>query len=335
MLQLAKRFLKIKLLKSMKNFAPILIPTLNRHVHFKRCVESLAICTYADQTDLYIALDYPLKESHWEGYKKISIYLDEINGFKSVNVIRRDKNLGARENIVDARNEIFKQYDRIIVSEDDNEFSPNFLDYINVCLEKYENNENVLAITGYNRMIDMNGYDKNIYSALSFCAWGFTISRKDYQFLQKEITNTAYAKKIIQSWSNSYKIYKRSPSLLRGLLSVAKTGTVTNDTMIVTYMILNNKYCIWPTVSKVRNHGFDGGGEHFGSIPDHPMLKQEIDTASFFEPDDIEIKENEVIKARTKQYAKQSLSLFKRLLFGVYIPLQYLIYRFTGIIIYK
>jgi len=317
----------------MKDFVPILIPTLNRYNHFKKCVESLAICRYADQTDLYIALDYPLKESHWDGYKKISIYIDEINGFKSVNVIKREKNFGARNNIVDARNEIFSHYDRIIVTEDDNEFSPNFLDYINNCLDKYENKENVLAITGYNRMIDMSGYDKNIYVALSFCAWGYVMLRKDYQFLQKEVINSAYAKNILKSWKKSHLIYKRSPPLLSGLLSVAKSGNVTSDTMIVSYMILNNKYCIWPTISKVRNHGFDGGGEHFGNKPDHPMLKQEIDAASFFEPDDIEIQENAIIKARIKKYAKQSL--FKRLLFGVYIPLRYLIYRLTDIIIYK
>lgn len=319
----------------MKNFAPVLIPTLNRYIHFKRCVESLAVCTYADQTDLYIALDYPLKESHWDGYKRISIYLNEINGFKTVNVIRRDKNFGARENISDARDEIFKKHDRLVISEDDNEFSPNFLDYINNCLNKYENNENVLTITGYNRMIDMNGYDKNIYAALSFCAWGYIISRKNYQFLQKEVINSKYAESILNSWKKSYLIYKRSPSLLRGLLSVVKTKAITGDTMIVSYMILNKKYCIWPTISKVRNHGYDGGGEHFGSIPDHPMLKQVIDTASFFEPDDIEIQENEIIKARTSQYVKQSLSMFNRLLFGVYIPFRYLIYRLTGIIIYK
>ena len=46
------------------NYTPILIPTLNRYNHLKRCVESLAKCTHADKTDLYIALDYPLKEEN-------------------------------------------------------------------------------------------------------------------------------------------------------------------------------------------------------------------------------------------------------------------------------
>lgn len=51
-----------------ENFSPVLICTLNRYVHFKRCIESLSACTYADKTDLFIGLDYPLKDEHWEGY---------------------------------------------------------------------------------------------------------------------------------------------------------------------------------------------------------------------------------------------------------------------------
>lgn len=315
------------------NYSPVIIPTLSRSTHLKRCIETLSNCSNAINTPLYIFLDYPKKKEHFEGYNEIKKYVHSISGFKSVEIVEREHNFGAVDNLYDGIDYTLKFHDRFILTEDDNEFSPNFLDYINGCLDKYSNNENVLAATGYNRMIDMSGYDKNIYAALSYSAWGVGFLKKDFQFLQKEVINSDYAVKILQSWKNSYKIHKRSPSLLKGLLSVVKTGNVTGDTMVVSYMILNDKYCIWPTISKVRNHGFDGGGEHFGSIPDHPMLKQVIDTASFFEPDDIEIKENEVIKARTKQYAKQSL--FNRLLFGVYIPLRYLIYRFTGIIIYK
>ncbi len=316
-------------------FAPVIIPTLCRSTHLIRCVDSLLKCNNAINTFVYIFLDFPKREEHFNGYNEIKEYLSSVTGFKSLIIIERECNFGAIDNVYDGINYTLKFHDRFILTEDDNEFSPNFLDYINSCLNKYANNKSILAITGYNRMIDISGYDKNIYTAISYSAWGVGFFKDAFQFLQKEVINSAYAEIILKSWKDSRLIYQHSPSLLKGLLSVVKTGNVTGDTMIVSYMILNKKYCIWPTVSKVRNHGFDGGGEHFGSIPDHPLLKQEIDTSSFFEPDDIEIKENEVIKARTKQYAKQSLSIFKRLLFEVYIPLQYLIYRFTGIIIYK
>ena len=41
------------------NLAPVIIPTLCRYDHFKRLMESLNKCTWADKTDVYIGLDYP------------------------------------------------------------------------------------------------------------------------------------------------------------------------------------------------------------------------------------------------------------------------------------
>jgi len=98
----------------MNNYAPVVIPTLNRHTHFKCCVESLATCTNADRTDLFIFLDYPLKDVHWEGYELIKAYLPNIKGFKTVNIIEREKNYGAINNFFKSLEFIFNKYDRLI-----------------------------------------------------------------------------------------------------------------------------------------------------------------------------------------------------------------------------
>ena len=62
------------------SYAPIMIPTLCRYEHLVKCVESLAANSLASETELYIGLDYPTKESHWEGYRKIEQYLVSIEG---------------------------------------------------------------------------------------------------------------------------------------------------------------------------------------------------------------------------------------------------------------
>lgn len=314
-------------------YAPVLIPTLCRYTHLKRCIDSLSKCNNAIITPLIVFLDFPAKKDHESGYNEIKKYLQNVSGFKTITIVEREKNYGAVDNIHDGIIDTLKLYDRFILSEDDNEFSPNFLDYINSCLNKYIDNKDVIAITGYNRMIDMSGYEYNSYAATSYSAWGTGFSRKNFQFLLKDVINKEYALSIVKSWEKAYTIYKFSPGLLRGLLSIVKTGHITGDTLVVSYMILNQKYCIWPKISKVRNHGFDGGGEHFGSNLKHPLLTQAIDTKSSFDPDEIEIKNNELIRVRTRQYARQSF--INRLIFGIYIPTRYLIYRFTGIIIYK
>ena len=50
-----------------KSMYPILIPTLDRYEHFKKCIESLAKNTHANKTELVIGLDYPPSEKYMDG----------------------------------------------------------------------------------------------------------------------------------------------------------------------------------------------------------------------------------------------------------------------------
>ena len=87
-------------------------------------------------TDVYVALDYPSKETHWEGYNKIREYLKgEFPEFASFNVIARETNYGSARNMRELRNDILKKYDRFIRTDDDCEFSPNFIEYMDKALD--------------------------------------------------------------------------------------------------------------------------------------------------------------------------------------------------------
>ena len=76
-------------------YAPVIIPTLNRYEHFCKCLESLEICTGAEYTDVYMALDYPPSDKYVDGWKKVDAFLQEKeknNNFKSLIVYRRKEN---------------------------------------------------------------------------------------------------------------------------------------------------------------------------------------------------------------------------------------------------
>lgn len=45
------------------NLAPVIIPTLCRYDHFKRLMESLNKCTWADKTDVILDLIIPQKKN--------------------------------------------------------------------------------------------------------------------------------------------------------------------------------------------------------------------------------------------------------------------------------
>ena len=222
----------------MDNFAPVLITTLNRYIHFERCVESLAACAHASKTDLYIFLDYPFKDNHWEGYQQIKAYLPNIKGFKTVKIITREKNYGAVSNFINAIEYVFERCDRLIFTEDDNEFSPNFLDYINKGLLKFENDENVIAVSAYCNDIEIPpNYTGNYYQQRRLAAWGFGTWKnkfKNYHYKNEELIL------LTKKWKNVSKLHKRSPGHLKSVLDSIIAGKgIYGDLAVGFYMAMH------------------------------------------------------------------------------------------------
>lgn len=266
-------------------YAPILIPTLCRFKLFKQCVESLSHCTGAQDTVLYIALDYPLNDSHVAGYNQIKEYIPSIVGFKRVETIYRNQNYGAAKNYRDAMDYIFMTYDSLIFTEDDNEFSPNFLEYINKGLELYESNDRVISISGYNYPIHMKGYNKNAYANYQFSAWGVGLWKNKVQF---------YTDKDVKKWLRSpflcIKVLFRAPASFISILIRLKRNELYGDSCNVVGSIINKKLSVFPTISKVRNCGRDGSGLHGKADENDPCNNQTIDSSDTFEYDDIDLK---------------------------------------------
>jgi glycosyltransferase involved in cell wall biosynthesis len=264
------------------NYAPILIPTLNRYNHLKRCVESLAKCTHADKTDLYIALDYPLKEEHWEGYRQIREYASSIEGFNNVIIIKRNENFGPYQNEIDATQLISEKYDRIIVTEDDNEFAPGFLDYINKGLDRYEDDPKIIAICGDGGIFKPPiSYQANYLIRKGFSAWGYgTWFHKKYKTIYTpEELKSFLKKRDLRRWLKFY--YKNHYYTV--LTYIMNNKAIWGDGAIAVDMIVKDTFCVYPTKSLVRNYGHDGSGVHGGYIQDSPYSKVEIDNRPTFD----------------------------------------------------
>lgn len=290
----------------MNNFAPVIIPTLNRYQHFKRCVESLSKCSHSDRTDLFIFLDYPLNETHWEGYNNIKKYIQIIHGFKSINLIERQKNYGALKNYQELLREMFEKYEKIIFTEDDNIFSPNFLEYMNNGLIKFEGNKKISAICAYNYPIIMpNDFITNYYRYRGFSAWGFATWRNRFE-------EVVYTKEMMIEFSrHSDFIVEMKKISERHLFNLA-TSILTNNEKYGDFTIfLNNirkdQYCIFPILSKVKNYGNDGTGVHCGSLQEKLFTNQSIDELSTFEF--IDSKFNEILEFNNllKHYFKMTI----------------------------
>ncbi len=310
-------------------YAPVIIPTLCRYDHFKRCIESLSRCTGAEYTELFIGLDYPLKKEHEDGYTQISDFISSISGFKDVKIFKRDKNFGVKQNVLDLKQQVAKEYDRFIYSEDDTEFAPNFLEYMNEGLTRYKDNPDVLFICGCTMpyFVDYEGYLKgyqfNSFPAKDYNAWGtgMWFSKMPYGCgLSKDI--------VLHSFKLSYKAFKfgYSQAIDRMIFQLEKT-TQLNDVCRRLYCAFNEKYGIFPRVSKVRNWGFDGSGLNSdNNIKLNNVI--ELDTSSEFIMDEFEIKDySEINSFIKKMYNGSALTRLK-------IMIEYVLFRITGKRIY-
>jgi len=255
-------------------FTPVIIPTLCRFNHFKSCLESLSQCSGAESTEVFIGLDYPAKDSHWNGYILIKNYLESVKlNFKKLHIFKREYNYGSIRNSNELRDFVKNKYGKFIYSEDDNIFSPNFLIYMNTCLKQYKNDPKIFAICGYTMPVNWKTNDNNHFATRFIRAWGFgSWSNKFseyrsccngkwiYDFLFKK-QNTGN-ENFFQLERNDYGIWRAAIKHLH--MRCIHYG----DMMMYAYLLGTNRYVICPSISMVKNIGFDSTGEHYTNAPE-------------------------------------------------------------------
>lgn len=258
-------------------YAPIYIPTMCRSTHFIRQIESLKRNTWAKYTDVYVGIDFPQSEKHQEGWRKICEYVDtgDFSAFRNFVVIKREKNYGPSRNFQDLKERVSCKYDRYIYTDDDVEFSPNFLEYMDKCLERYESDPNVINVTGYSYPFEWRTSENAtcLKQNINVSMWGCGFWVKKDQDIQKRIKNKELIKQLPLVIKE--KRYKRmlDVTMLEYFCCAASWVHRKNDYIIRggdigrrAYLAVEGKYCISPVISKARNYGFDGSGVYCQTI---------------------------------------------------------------------
>lgn len=256
-------------------FAPIRITTLCRDKHFIRLMESLKKNTWAKYTDVYVAVDYPLNDQHKPGYNNICKYLktNSFNEFSSITIIYRDYNYGAVKNAYELSNTILKKHDRIIILEDDLEVSPVFIEYMDKCLHKYQERDDITAVCAYSYPIDWKVSSHSTVLLHNFTAptWGIGFWKNKYDLCYRELRKGFLKKSFVKTKKNG-KIKEMINGRRFDYEYFYYTGAhdilfyVVSDMALGIYNNIKQFKVVSPVVSKVINHGFDGSGVYCSSI---------------------------------------------------------------------
>jgi len=205
--------------------------------------------------------------------------LRTIKGFKKVEIIERQANLGLAESIISGVTEVVNRYGKIIVLEDDLIYSPYFLRYMNEALEMYKDDEQVISIHGYVYPVKQKLPETFFIRGADCWGWGtwqrgWKLFEADGKKLLKELIDKKLASR--------FDLDRLYPFTQMLKMQVVKLN---NSWAIRWYAsaFLANKLTLYPGKSLVGHIGFDNSGTHNGftdimstEVYDRPIALEKI-----------------------------------------------------------
>ena len=239
--------------------APIVLFVYNRPWHTQQTVEALQKNKLASESELFIYSDDAKNDDARVSVDEVRKYIDNITGFKKITVIKRDKNWGLANSIIDGVTKIVNEYGRIIVLEDDLVTSPYFLKFMNEGLTMYENEDKVASIHGYIYPIDNL---PNTFFIKGADCWGWATWKRAWDIFEsngEKILDELKSRGLEKGadFNNSYGLTQMLKDQIKGK---------NNSWAVRWYMsaFLKDMLTLYPGKSYVQNIGNDDSGTHCG-----------------------------------------------------------------------
>ena len=244
----------------MNVLAPIVVFTYNRPEHTQRTLNALLMNPLANESDIIIYSDSARTANHKKAVDEVRSYLSEITGFRSIKVIHRYENFGLAESIIQGVTEVLQRSEKVIVLEDDMVVSPYFLEYMNVALEQFVDDDRVISVHGYVYPVDFELPEAFFITGADCWGWatwrrGWALFNSDGQYLLDELVR----RHLIQEFD-----YNGAYPFLNMLKDQIKRE---NDSWAIRWhasAFLANKLTLYPGRSLVNNIGNDSSGTHCG-----------------------------------------------------------------------
>ena len=249
-------------------FAPVVMFGFNRPKLQAMSLRQFSQCDGADERDVYVFIDGARNERDEILGNQIEMLVKKYSRkFSRMRIVRREKNLGCRGNIVAGISEIISRYGKAIMIEDDILVSKTFLRFMDRALVRYRNDERIWNINGYQKYFLRIPFDYpyDVYYNYIMCAWGWA-TWKDRWFqvdfdMKDWPSYRSVAENIERVNDCGLRIVPLLDSQYAGILK-------TWDVQCMYHMIKNRMYAIEPKFQLSKNIGCIAGGEHF-SKTDH------------------------------------------------------------------
>src|ERR1700733_2343273 len=238
--------------------APIALFVYNRLAHAQRTVEALQRNELASESDLLVFSDGAKYAAERAAIENIRKFIKKLDGFRSVNVIERDRNIGLAKSIISGVSDVCATRGRVIVVEDDLLTAPSFLGYMNQALNLYEDDPSVGSIHGYWYPVEAQ-LPQSFFLRGASC-WGWATWSRAWKSFEPE-GQALLLQMERRKLTRAFDLDGAMPytAMLRSQIA----GKV--DSWAIRWhasMFLAGKFQLSPSGSLVSNIGFDGSGMH-------------------------------------------------------------------------
>ena len=288
----------------LNDLATVVLFVYNRPKHTHNFLESLLNNTEAENSNLIIYADHPRKESDVHLVNEVIEVCEKVSTrFKSCQIIRREENYGCAKNIIAGLTEQFKVHRKLIVCEDDLCLHPDFLKYMNYCLNAYQNCHRIWHVSGYADHSIENSVSTHYSSSVMNCwGWGTWSDKWELFTNNQAAVNQFFTKAKIREFN-----LNGAADFFRGIID---NFTGVHETWAVFWhasIFMRGGVCITPCVPFVFNAGNDGSGNHVGLYKVNQIYEHRINDFKIAdESEQIEIlgKEFEHYRNKKKWYVR-------------------------------
>lgn len=244
----------------MSTLVPVALFVYNRPDHTRRTIDALRANHLAETTPLYVFSDAPSDEDSIDAVRQVRELISNITGFASVTVIRRERNLGLANSIIDGVGMLCERYGRVIVLEDDLITSPHFLQYMNDALRVYESDETVASVSAYIYPVRVTqGIPDTVFLEFPM-SWGWATWRRAWALFDadgRRLMEQLKSRGLLASFD------RVGPGTFVKMLQAQINGS--NNSWFIRWhasLYLAGRRSLAPTRSLINNIGLDGTGVH-------------------------------------------------------------------------
>ena len=157
-----------------EEIAPVVLFCYNRPEALRRTLAALAACRLAAETELYLFVDGPARGEDREKVLAVRKIAEAAEGFRSVSVQASESNRGLGPSIIAGVSAVLENHPSVIVMEDDLRVMPDFLQYMNEGLRRYQAEKGVFSVCGYSNAVKApSGYAFDAYFCPRSSSWGW------------------------------------------------------------------------------------------------------------------------------------------------------------------